>query len=298
MGSIEIRPVTEQEHARQLEEIQRATWRMSDLEMIPGRFMHVMQRHGACLLGAYDGEQIVGFVFGLLGTVEDMEHRVDQVAAARLQMYSVIMGVLPGYQLQGIGYRLKLGQREFALRIGVRMISWTFDALESRNAYFNFKKLGVVCHRYIRDYHGELSGLNAGLSTDRLLVEWWVTSNRVENRLSLRREPFRNRGPIGLDAYLEGGAVPANEVAFDARGLPIPSETSNPEEARLLLLEVPSNIQQIKQIDLPLAQAWREHTRRQFEQYFEKRYMITDFVFVREGDEKQRSIYVLARMDS
>lgn len=298
MGSIDIRPVTELDDARQLEEIQRATWGMTDLEMVPGRFMYVMQRHGACLFGAFDGELIVGFVFGLLGTVENMEHRVDQVAAARLQLYSVIMGVLPEYQMQGIGYRLKLAQREFALRIGVRMISWTFDALESRNAYFNLKKLGVVCHRYIRDYHGELSGLNAGLSTDRLFVEWWVTSNRVENRLLLRKKPLRNRGPLNLNAYLEGGALPANKVDFDERGLPIPQAASDIEEARLLLLEVPSNVQEIKKVDMALARIWRDETRRLFEHYFEKRYMITDFVFVREEDGTQRSIYVLTHMDS
>lgn len=289
MGSIEIRPVKELDHARQLEEIQRATWQMSDLEMVPGRFMYVMQRQGACLFGAYDGEQIVGFVFGLLGTVEDLEGRV---AAARLQLYSVIMGVLPEYQVQGIGYRLKLAQREFALRIGVRMISWTFDALESRNAYFNLKKLGVVCHRYIRDYHGDLGGLNAGLSTDRLFVEWWITSNRVENRLSSKR------GPLHLDAYLNGGALLINEAHSDERGLLTPPATSDLEEERVILLEVPSNIQEIKKIDMSLARTWREHTRRLFEYYFQKRYMITDFVFVREDDGKQRSIYVLTRMDS
>jgi predicted GNAT superfamily acetyltransferase len=292
MGSIEILPVTKFDDARQLEDVQQATWHMTELEMIPGRFMHVMRLNGACVLGAYDGDKIVGFVFGLLGTVEDLEERVDQIAAARLQLYSVIMGVLPEYQVQGIGYRLKLAQREFAIRIGVRMITWTFDALESRNAYFNLKKLGIVCHRYIRDYHGELGGLNAGMSTDRLYVEWWVSSNRVQNRLS------SERGPLNLDAYLQGGALLVNEAQADERGLLVPQEALELEEARMLLLEIPTNIQEIKKNDISLAQSWRAHTRRLFEHYFQKRYMITDFVRHEEGDGSHRGLYVLTRMDS
>ena len=292
MASIEIRPVIGLDDAHQLEEIQRETWQMSDLEMVPGRFMHVMQFNGACLLGAYDGDHVVGFVFGLLGTVEGLEERVDQVAAARLKLYSVIMGVLPEYQTQGIGYRLKLAQREFALRIGVRMISWTFDALESRNAYFNLKKLGVVCHQYVRDYHGDLGGLNAGLTTDRLYVEWWVTSNRVENRIS------GQRGPLDLDAYLQAGAQLVNEAHADERGLSVPPESREPESERVVLLEVPSNIQEIKKIDMSLARRWRDHTRQLFEHYFDERYMVTDFVFDRRDDGRHRSLYVLTRLDS
>jgi predicted GNAT superfamily acetyltransferase len=304
MSSIEIKPVTELDDVGQLENIQRATWQMSDLEMIPGRFMHVMQLNGACLLGAYDRDQIVGFVFGLLGTVEGLEERADQVAAARLKMYSVIMGVLPEYQVQGIGYRLKLAQREFAVRIGVRMISWTFDALESRNAYFNLTKLGVICHRYIRNYHGDLGGLNAGLTTDRLYVEWWVTSNRVENRLASETGPLSNsgllrkRGPLTLDAYLQGGAILINEAHSDERGLPTPPASPDLQEERIILLEIPSNTQKIKKIDMSLARVWRDHTRRLFEHYFQKRYMITDFVLNQTDDGKQRSLYVLTRVDS
>lgn len=292
MASIEIRPVTELDEAHQLEEIQRETWQMSDLEMIPGRFMHVMQFNGACLLGAYDRDRVVGFVFGLLGTVEGLRERVDQVAAARLKLYSVIMGVLPEYQTQGIGYRLKLAQREFALRIGVRMISWTYDALESRNAYFNLKKLGVICHQYVRDYHGDLGGLNAGLTTDRLYVEWWVTSNRVENRIS------GQRGPLNLDAYLQAGARLVNEARADERGLSVPPESPELKSERVVLLEVPSNIQEIKKIDMSLARTWRDHTRLLFEHYFDERYMITDFVLDRRDDGRQRSLYVLTRVDS
>ena len=165
--AIEIRTIESTEDAHKLEEIQRRAWDMPDIEIIPGRTMHAIQFNGGLLLGAYDGEELVGFVFGVLGTVQGLHNRIDQVAAARLQLYSTIMGVLPEYRNRSVGYQLKVAQREFALRLGVRLVTWTYDPLESRNGWLNIGKLGAICHRYVRDYHGELGGINAGLNTDR-----------------------------------------------------------------------------------------------------------------------------------
>lgn len=291
MNSIEIRPITEVAGARQLEEIQSLAWGMSDVEIIPGRFMHAMQTNGACLLGAYDGDEVVGFVFGLLGTVEWLKDRVDQVAAARLMMYSAIMGVLPAYQLQGVGYRLKLAQREYALRLGVRLITWTYDPLESRNGYFNIGKLGVICHRYIRDYHGQLGGINVGLPTDRFYVEWWVTSNRVKSRLSSKRKS------LTYDAYLSGGAKLVAADHFDGRDLPNPPGEILEGNERNFLVEIPADIQRIKRKDISLATAWRMYTRQIFEFYFEKNYLVTDFVRSKGPNDISRSFYVLTQGD-
>lgn len=265
---------------------------MDDLEVIPSRFMHALQHNGASLLGAYDGDRMIGFVFGLLGTVEDLDHRIDQVAAARLQMYSAIMGVLPGYQNRGVGYRLKLAQREFALRIGVRLITWTYDPLESLNGFFNVGKLGVVCHRYLRDFHGPMGGINLGLPTDRFHIDWWVTSNRVQMRLSGRR------GPLGLTALQQGGALLVNEAARNATGLPVPPDQFSESQARILLVEIPDNFQLIKQQDMALALAWRMHGRQLLEHYFDNHYLVTDFVRHQEPGGSFRSYYVLSHADS
>jgi predicted GNAT superfamily acetyltransferase len=292
MSSIQILPVTEVSDAKQLEDVQRQTWQMSEHELLPGRFLHALQDNGACLLAAYDGQRIAGFVFGLLGTVQDLDDRIDQVAAARLQMYSAIMGVLPEYQSQGIGYRLKLAQREFALRIGVRLITWTYDPLESRNAYLNISKLGVVCHRYFRNYHGELGGLNQGLSTDRFYVEWWVTSNRVKGRLS------SNRAPLKLDAYRSGGAELINEARPLDSGMLAPPDNFLISDSRILLVEFPSQIQEVKNRDINLAADWREHTRKLFEYYFQHNYLITDMVRESPVGEPSRSYYVLTFGDA
>ena len=291
MDSIEIRAITDVGHARQLEEVQRRTWNMSDLEVLPGRFLHAMHFNGACLLGAYDGRELVGFVFGLLGTVEDLTDRIDQIAAARLQMYSAIMGVLPEYQGAGIGFRLKVAQREFAMRIGVRLITWTFDPLEGRNAHLNIRKLGVICHQYERDFHGRIGGINAGLATDRFYVEWWVTSSRADVRLSSRRPP------LTLDNYLSGGAVMINRATIDDHGLLRPPAEFEKVNTRFVLVEIPDSIQAIKQQDMEMALAWRDSTRTIFEHYFAANYVVTDFVRFEDSSAMAHNYYVLTLGD-
>lgn len=288
---IEIRPISEDDGYTAAEELQQQVWQMGDREIIPGRLMHALQKNGACLIGAYDGPRLIGFVLGIIGTVEGLHNRIDQVAAARLQLYSAIMGVHPDYQNQAVGYRLKLAQREFALRIGIRLISWTVDPLESRNARLNFSKLGAVCHLYWRDFHGVMTGINAGLPSDRFQVHWWITSQRVKRRAEKPRRslPFR--------AFFDGGAILVNESQPDASGLLQPPDQFTVSDAPLLLVEIPANIQTIKRQAMPLAQQWRSHTRALFEHYFDQGYLVTDFVHQPQEGTAGRSFYLLTQQE-
>ncbi|MFQ5927700.1 MAG: GNAT family N-acetyltransferase, partial [Terriglobia bacterium] len=126
--------------------------------------------------GAYDGNELIGFVLAFAGV------RGDQTF-----LHSHMAAVLPAYQNAGVGRRLKLAQRADALARGIRLVEWTFDPLEIRNAYFNLEKLGVIVREYLPDLYGRTtSPLHAGLPTDRLLAEWWLDSPRVEARLAGR----------------------------------------------------------------------------------------------------------------
>lgn len=290
MSEIVVRPLETMAEYTAAEEIQHITWNMPDLEIIPAHALHAMQHSGAALLGAFDGERLVGFTFGILGTV-DVPGRIDPVAAARLKMYSVIAGVLPEYQHQNVGYRLKFAQRDFAQRIGVRLITWTYDPLESRNGRFNIGKLGAVCHRYLRHFHGDMSGLNAGLQTDRFEVEWWVTSQRVAARAAQKWRPLR------LESLLAGGALLVNEATFD-NGLPLPPPNYVSRPSNLMLVEIPTDLQAIKRADLALAQRWRQHTRDIFEGMFDSGFLVTDFVSHEDPNGRPRSYYLLAHQDS
>lgn len=294
--NITIQPISNTDDYHKIEALQRRIWGMSDLEIIPARFMHALVHNGACLLGAYDGPELVGFNFGVIATVEGLHERIDQVAAARLKMYSVIMGIHPDYQHLGIGYDLKLAQREFALRIGIRLITWTFDPLESRNGWLNIGKLGAVCDRYLRDFHGQMSGINAGLPTDRFEVSWWVTSNRARSRTGNRvnkRGERQQRHPLELSSILGGGGVLINEGSWDKHGFIVPVADVAIPQARILLVEIPSNYQAMKKHHFPLAQQWRQHTRTLFEYLFAEGFVVTDFARKQEAGEPLRTFYVL-----
>lgn len=291
MGEVIIRSLETMEEVAAAEEVQRATWDMADLEIIPAHALHAMQDSGAALLGAFDGERLIGFTFGMLGT-EENPNRVDQVAAARLKMYSVIAGVLPAYQHHDVGYRLKMAQRDFALRIGIRLITWTYDPLESRNGRFNIGKLGAVCRRYRRHFHGNMSGINNGLPTDRFEVEWWVTQNRVAARAERKWRPLR------LEALMAGGALLVNESTINEAGLPVPPLNYVSRPSNLMLVEIPADFQALKHADFELAQRWRMHTRDIFENMFDSGFVVTDFVPHVDEQGHPHSYYLLIHQDS
>lgn len=291
MPEVAVRLLETMEEYAQAERIQLNAWGMAEREIIPAHALHAMQHNGAAVLGAFSGEAMVGFALGILATVEDSQNRPDQVAAARLKMFSVIAGVLPEYQKSGVGFQLKLAQREFALRIGVRLITWTYDPLESLNGRFNIGKLGTVCHTYLRNFHGDMGGINAGLPTDRFEVEWWVTSNRAQARAAQRWHPLR------LDSLLGGGAIVVNEATFNAAGLPVPPPNTISHPSTLMLVEIPANMQAIKRADVELARRWRLHTRDVFEQLFASGFLVTDFVAHEDENGQARSYYLLAHQD-
>lgn len=291
MTEITIRPLSSHDDYQQTRHIHMATWGVDVAETIPPLTMHALQYNGGTLLGAYDADRLVGYILGTLGAIQ-APNRIDQIAAARLKMFSVIMGILPKYQNQGIGTQLKLAQREAALREGIRLITWTYDPLESRNGRLNIGKLGAVCNKYYRDFHGPMAGRNAGLASDRFEVEWWVTSNRVEGRVAQQRRP------LSLDAMRSAGAIVVNEAQFDAAGLLIPPLEFARSDNNLLLVEIPADIQALKAADLALAKQWRQHTRQLFEHYFAANFAVTDFVFQPGENGRSRSFYLLTHNDS
>ena len=291
MSEIVIRALETVEEIAQAEQIQRVAWTMSDLDIIPTHALHAMEHNGAVLLGAFEDDKVIGFVFGVLGT-EENPNRLDQVAAARLKMYSVIAGVLPEYQQHDIGYRLKMAQRDFALRIGIRLITWTYDPLESLNARFNIGKLGAVCRRYLPNFHGDMTGINTGLPTDRFETEWWVAQDRVAARTE------RKWRPLQLDALLAGGALLINEATINEAGLAVPPLNYVSRPGNMMLVEIPANFQSLKRADMPLAQRWRMHTREVFESLFGSGFIVTDFVTHEDERGNPHSYYLLTHQDS
>jgi predicted GNAT superfamily acetyltransferase len=168
-GQIAIR------HCHTLEEfhacvaLQREIWEEEPLEVEPATMFVVAAHTGGQVLGAFDGQTLVGFTLAVAGLGQSQPY-----------LHSHMTGIKEGYRDQGIGRKLKLFQREDALRRGIEMIRWTFDPLEVRNAHFNLNRLGATCRKYLVNLYGvTTSPLHRGLRTDRLLAEWRLKDARV-----------------------------------------------------------------------------------------------------------------------
>jgi predicted GNAT superfamily acetyltransferase len=114
-------------------------------------------------------------------------------------------GVRSEYRDRGVGRMLKLFQRSEALGRGIRLIQWTFDPLEVRNAHFNLNRLGAICREYQPNLYGvTTSPLHRSMETDRLLVEWHLDSARVVAAIeNLVKVPVEAPAVIELPAELE-----------------------------------------------------------------------------------------------
>ena len=283
---IEIRTVSDLATIEALEQLQLETWG-TPRRVLTARYLAAFQRNGAALLGAFDGERVVGFTIAVLGTVDDPT-RVDQVAAARLKLYSATMVIHPDYQGQGIGYQLKLAQREYAAVIGVRLITWVFDPLIGRNAWLAVGKLGAVSSSYQADYFDAVDGL----AEDRLVAEWWVTGNRAHSRVAGRR------GALSLRAFQGGGAVLVNETVLNDEGWPQPEVRLDAAGANIVLVEIPADFRTLRQVAPALAQAWRLHVREVLTHAINQGYIITDFVRHFGEDGRPRNFYVLTHRNA
>jgi predicted GNAT superfamily acetyltransferase len=167
---IEIRQLRQFEEFAEAVRLQQTVWGFADSEMLPLRSFVVYGKIGGQLFGAYDGDEMVGFLIAVPGIKP----------GPRPYLHSHMLGVLPAWRNAGIGRRLKLRQREEALERRIELIEWTFDPLELKNAFFNLERLGAVVRQYAENQYGVTdSPLHGGLPTDRCIAEWWIGSPRV-----------------------------------------------------------------------------------------------------------------------
>lgn len=161
--------------------LQIETWGYADGDVIPRRVFTVAQRIGGQVIGAFEGHNLVGFAMSLPGVKAANNPGATPVP----YLHSHMLAVTPRYRNSGIGRHLKLYQREEALSRGIKLMEWTFDPLEIKNAFLNIHRLGVIVRSYTPNFYGVSSSrLQGGLPTDRLHAEWWMDSERVKAVLS------------------------------------------------------------------------------------------------------------------
>jgi predicted GNAT superfamily acetyltransferase len=185
---------------------------------------------------------------------------------------------------------LKWAQRERVLANEIDLITWTYDPLEAPNARLNLHTLGGVAHVYKQNIYGEDFGtLGKGLPSDRFLVEWWIATERVQQRHDrIAVEPIGVDSPIANACT--GGTGDRRITTIDLN-----------LDAPIVRVEIPNDLQAIKRSNMELAQDWRVKTRELFETYFARGYEVIDFV--RAGEvwgamRASRNWYVLSKVEA
>ena len=266
MSEIMIRDLTTYDEFLKVREVQRACWGFGSDEGLYPPILLTASQNGGVVLGAFDGDKLVGYLFGFLGLHENR---------GPLKLCSQTMGVLAEYRGRGIAEQLKWAQCERALKLGLKLVTWTYDPLEGPNAYLNLHKLNGIARVYKRNIYGEHFGaLNEGMPTDRFLVEWWV--ERVGDwRLEI--------GDWKEVTRVEGVGAEQRLVEYDCKS-----------EDEAVRVEVPVEIQAMRKKDMALAIDWRKKTREIFETYFARGYVAVDFAREGHGD-VLRNLYILWR---
>jgi predicted GNAT superfamily acetyltransferase len=269
---MEIRKLETPEEYLEAEAVQRTVWHFPDREIVPLNELVVVQKNGGHVFGAFDRGKMVAFCFGC-----------PAYRDGKVYHYSRMLGVMPGYQDSGIGSQMKLKQREYVRKQGLDLVVWTFDPLQSRNAYLNIEKLGCVIREYSVNLYPESgSQFNAGMESDRFSPEWWITSRRVRDRLRGKRLPH------DLDAY-----ACALEARTGPSGFREPVSVRRGQKASRVHIEIPADIDALKKRSLKLAQEWRSATREAFLAYFRRGYVVNGFESVL--GEPRQSFYLLEK---
>ena len=260
---ITIRDLHGFQDLKQVEALEREVWELSDLDTTPLTLAVATEQAGNLWLGAFDGNELVGFAFGFLG-IED----------THLSLHSHMLAVRSSYRNSDLGYKLKLAQRErvLALRINdarITEVTWTFDPLQSKNAHLNFAKLGVISQSYKVDFYGpETSSPLHRNRTDRLWVKWPLSSRRVQTRL---------QGKDHRTEMLDALRTLQPLIQFNAHGKPSRTDLSAALLRQRIAIEIPSDIGSVEHKDPALAGEWRLETRWAFTEALQSGFFVAEF---------------------
>jgi predicted GNAT superfamily acetyltransferase len=221
--------------------------------------LQVSRKMGGIVAGAFDGDRLIGFVYGITG-----------VRDGAVAHWSHMLAVAEAWRDRGVGRRLKSFQRDALRGAGISRMYWTFDPLVARNAHFNLERLGAQVVEYVRDMYGRnpMSRTDSVIGSDRFVVEWKL------------EEPGS-----GTAERRNGGALGA--------GTPVIRSVTDPlVDGAAVAIAVPPDIQDLKQRDPAAALGWRDSTRRALEHYLSHGYAVRGFL---RGSEGAPPAYLVAR---
>ena len=256
-AGVRLLPLTAIEDADRILDVMIATW--GNHQLLPREMIRALGHSGNTPYGAFDGDEMIGYVLGWAG-IEPEDG---------LHVHSHMLATLPDRRHRGVGFALKMAQRAQSLEQGIPLVRWTFDPLLSRNAHFNLTKLGAVADRFLPNFYGEMTdALNAGERSDRLMVRW-----------DLEREPFEPTAAPGVEVLGRGSDDPSLPS-------PVPSHVQDLGDGPALI-RIPREYHDLRERDRSLARAWREASSEAFTACFSAGLVATWFT----GD----STYVFTR---
>ncbi|MDQ0218663.1 GNAT family N-acetyltransferase [Peribacillus cavernae] len=258
-AAIEIRTLTDVTDLMLVQLLEKKIWNMDPL---PLHQTITASQNGGLLLGAFLKDGMVGFSYSFAGFAKGQSY-----------LCSHMLGIDPNHQEKGIGAILKQEQKKIAKEIGYDLITWTYDPLESRNAYLNVSKLQAICSAYLENCYGDMEdSLNHGLPSDRLKVEWWINSPHVLEPLTIQADQALS---IFQSETTEEGLPELIHIEDSLRNI---TGSDVP-----ILVPIPANFQDIKRKNPSLAIDWRFRTRYIFESLFAQGYAIVSLLKRKEG---------------
>ncbi|WP_232713395.1 GNAT family N-acetyltransferase [Bacillus xiapuensis] len=249
-----IRLLETYEDFKKMSDLERLIW---NIEPIPENQTMIAHKNGGLAIGAFQGDRLIGFSYSFAGFKQGKSY-----------LCSHNLGIHPDYQKQGIGDALKKVQRREALKLGYTFITWTYDPLESVNAYLNLTKLKGICRTYIENCYGNMpDSFSKNMPTDRFQVEWPINETYVDQE----------------NEWSEEGAKRAGEWSVSSEGallLSISSFTSEPEK---WLVPVPKKFQELRQQHPQAALDWKLKYRKLFTALFARGYAAVKLVKQEDG---------------
>ncbi len=237
--------------------LQRITWGDSFTDIVPASILLVSQKVGGLVAGAFNSEnEMVGFVFSLIGSLED-----------KLVHWSHMLAVHPEARGKGLGRQLKMFQRDELLKRGIRTVFWTFDPLQARNAHLNLNRLGAEIVGYVPNMYGDDTGspLHGGGGTDRLIVRWELQGQRA--RWAVQGDALQTSSAEIADSPLVTPPEPPDAIP-EAGELP---------ESSSVKIEIPCDLMIVAEHDPARLARWRQTVRRAFLTYLGRGYATQSF---------------------
>ena len=229
-------------------------------------------KNGGLMLGAFCNEELVGFSYSFAGFNDGQSY-----------LCSHMLGIHPNFQVKGIGAMLKEEQKRAAAMLGYQLITWTFDPLESRNAYLNLSKLRAICSTYVENCYGDMEdGLNGGLPSDRFQVEWWINSEHVTHKVEAFSFPNDSSHFQWIPTRQNLPKLVTDEICIN--------DIVNDEGP--IYVPVPASFQEVKRKDPQLAIDWRIKSRGIFQTLFAQGFAA---VALKKTDDSLVHYYVLRK---